>query len=398
MCDDKLIDSNNKAISITKRHLLVMMILVECCILTGCVQNVNTAIDQAEVTTCKKSSACAEYGDREINVSPYLLKELTWEMGSGKPKPIDFFDPKAVGTTEGLSEEEIEKFTILTPITDEMLFTRGKYVVKIQCNGMIIEGHISIVDTVPPVIEVPEQIEYEINSNILYKKDVVVSDNSNERLELLVDSSGVKTNIAGTYTVFYSAMDSSGNIGKASSEIIIAKEHEPTKAEADQLADELLESILSDHMTQSEQLKAIFDWCYSNIRYTSDSDKSSILQGAYDGIYFRAGDCYTFYATAAYMMDRCGIENLAVSRKGENATHYWSLVKVDGEWYHFDCSPHKGGFKCFMQTDEQVREYARKYEKEETYFEFDEKEMPERAKKEIYDGKSDEPYRKRIMD
>ncbi len=367
-----------KAIKVDLVIILMSMVSIP---LTSCLKQENIADPDVRELFIWDNKTMEQTQENGINVSPYLLKELTWEMGSKKPEPINFFDPSAVGTVEGLSEREIEEFSLLTPITNEMLYTKGKYIVKLQCNGFTIEGHLAVVDTTPPVIEVPKRMEYEINDTILYKKDVIVSDNSNEIPGLMVDSSEVKPNMAGTYTVYYSAVDSAGNKAEATAEIIIKQGHKAAEEEVNSLADNLLAEILTDDMTQLEQLKAIFDWCYSNIRYTSDADKSGILQGAYDGIYYRAGDCYTFYASAAYMMNRCEIENLAVSRRGDTATHYWSLVKTDEGWYHFDCSPHKGGYKCFMQTDEQVREYARKNEGEEGYFDFDEENVPERATK-----------------
>jgi len=148
----------------------------------------------------------------------------------------------------------------------------------------------------------------------------------------------------------------------------------------------LLDELLVDGMSKFEQAKAIFDWCNSNIRNTSTSDKSSILQGAYDGMYNRAGDCYTFFATASYLMERCGISNLPVTKRNDTTTHYWSLVNTGEGWYHFDSSPHKSGYKCFMQTDAQVIEYVEKNENNSEYFCFDETDMPDRETKIVYLG------------
>lgn len=321
---------------------------------------------------------------KHTNVASYLCNELVWEMGDQKPKPIDFFQEELIDAVDGLSKDAIDQFILVTPLTDKMLYTKGKYIIKMDCNGIIVDARLSVVDTTPPVIIVPEYMEYEIGETILYKKNVVITDNSGESLKLMLDSSEVKSNIAGTYKVYYSAVDSSGNKGTAETVIIIKQGHQPTKEEVDVLVDALLSSILTEDMTQFDQAKAIFEWCYSNIRYAADSDKSSLVQGAYDGIYYHTGDCYTYFATAAYMLNRCNIENLSVSRKSEDATHYWSLVNLGNGWYHFDSSPHKSGYKCFMQTDAQVKEYAKKNERQKDYFTFDESDMPNRAENVIY--------------
>lgn len=332
----------------------------------------------------------AEETDVKINpnLAAHLRRELIWEMGDRKPVPADFFKPEALGTAESLDEETVSRFFFAAPLTDEMLRTKGKYLVKIDCCGIVLNAHLAVTDTTPPVVRVPARTEYEIGDTILYKKDAEVTDNSGEDITLTVDPSEVKSNMAGTYKVYYSAMDSAGNIGTAETEIVIKKEHVPDKEETDMLADGILDAILEDGMMQLERAKAIFDWCHDNIRYTADADKSSLLQGAYDGMHYKAGDCYTYFATATYLMDRCGIDNLSVSRKSDSATHYWSLVNLGDGWYHFDCSPHKSGYRCFMQTDLQVEEYAKKNELKADYFMFDEPGMPDRAEM-VIDGNDD---------
>lgn len=341
-------------------------------------------VSEAETDEAAQREADENHVKINPNLAAYLLKELVWEMGSRKPVPADFFKPEALGAVDSLDDETVSRFFFAAPLADEMLCTKGKYLVKIDCCGIVLDARLAVTDTTPPVINVPARMEYEIGDTILYKKDVEVIDNSGENLKLMVESSEVKNNMAGTYKVYYSAIDSSGNIGKAESEIVIKKAHIPDKEETDALADRLLGSILTDGMTPVEWTKAIFDWCHDNIRYMADADKSSLMQGAYDGLYYKAGDCYTYFATAAYLMNRCGIENLSVSRKMDNATHYWSLVNLGDGWYHFDCSPHMNGYKCFMQTDLQVKEYAQKNEREAGYFTFDEPDMPDRAEAAIY--------------
>lgn len=384
-------NNNKRKNNLTPFYALAIIAAIAAIVflLCSCTSNDDTEMESAsEAETDEAERYSADESNIKINpnIAAYLQREFIWEMGSKKPIPADFFKPESLGTAESLDEETVSRFFFATPLTDEMLQKKGKYLVKIDCCGIVLDARLAVTDTTPPVINVPLRTEYEIGDTILYKKDVEVIDNSGEELNLMVDSSEVKSNMAGTYKVYYSVVDGSGNIGKAETEIVIKKAHIPDKEEVDALADELLGNILkiTDGMTPLEQAKAIFDWCHDNIRYMADAEKGSLVQGAYDGLHYNAGDCYTYFATAAYLMDRCGIENLSVSRKSDVATHYWSLVNLGDGWYHFDCSPHRNGYKCFMQTDSQVKEYATRNEQNADYFTFDEPGMPDRAEAAIY--------------
>lgn len=310
-------------------------------------------------------------------------EELVWEMGNAAPEPKDFFE---------LSEEDsiwVNSMNLVfeNSYDSEILKKRGRYVVKVESIAGEIECHLFVNDTTPPQIKAPQQITYNIGDTILYKKDVVVSDNSGENIELLVDTSEVKSNMAGKYPVHYSAMDSAGNVSNIDVWLIINKQHIPTEDDIKKLADQVLEQIIREDMSKYEKAFAIFTWCNKNICYTADAEKDSIVDGAYDGLYYMRGDCYTYFATAAYLMDICEIDNLPVSRKTNRGTHYWSLVNTGSGWYHFDCSPQKDYYLCFMQTDEQVQNYCKRIGKENLY-QFNHTDgMPEISTTIIYENK-----------
>lgn len=316
-------------------------------------------------------------------IATCLLPELVWEMG-GELKPSDFFDPVALETAFGLTEDDLDALEFETEPDEGMLHTAGKYEVRIRAGKQVLLAHLTVQDTTPPVITAPEPAAYHIGDAISYKKGVSVSDNSGEQLLPEIDNSNVLTNMAGTYYVYYAATDSSGNTGRAVAKITILPEHEATEEEVQALAADVLDSILTEGMSQYEQAEAIYDWCHGNIMSAMNADKSSVLQGAYDGLFHRKGDCYTFYAAASWLLTACGIDNIGVSRAGGTATHYWSLVNTGSGWYHFDCSPHAGGYKCFMQTDAQVRAYSAQHRATEKYYEFDEPDMPQRETEILY--------------
>jgi len=313
------------------------------------------------------------------NISQYLKKELVWEMAvNDYPKPKDFF-------MEDLPESVASQITYVNQIEETFWKQRGKYVVMLEYAGQTFEGHIFIKDTTPPVITAPERVEYDVNAIISYKSCVMVEDNSGEILKIDVDAGEVKSNIPGDYTVYFSAADNAGNVGRTQMAVTIKEKHIPTEEEIIELANQILTEIITNDMTKFQKAKAIFDWCRENIRYSADSEKGNILIGAYDGLHYHIGDCYTYFATASCLMDICGIDNLPVTQKMEHAVHYWSLVNTGNGWYHFDCSPNPSGFVCFMQTDEQIREYISKRENKGPTYLFDETDMPERATQVVFE-------------
>ena len=49
------------------------------------------------------------------------------------------------------------------------------------------------------------------------------------------------------------------------------------------------------------------------------------------------GDCYNYMAMCRAMYGAMGIESITVERCPINiSSHYWCLVKIDGQWYHCD--------------------------------------------------------------
>lgn len=346
-----------------KRAAFLLCTSIVCILFAGCgFKKVNSQSENPFSLTQDEKKLLSDLQDF---MKPYVC----WEVGTPFPKTEIFFDIEKA-KTQG---KEYESFFQNSGYLEDYSFRKaGDYEVKFHVSGKGFEGLIKVTDSEAPVIVLPqEETEYEPGSNILYRKGVTVSDNSGEA-KLVIYTADVNINVAGTYEVRYVATDESGNRTEAIRKIVIGQTKRATEEETFALAEKLLSEITTDNMTLYEKAEAIFYWCYNNIRFVADADKASVIQGAYDGMHYRTGDCYTFYATAEYLMNLCGIENRAVSRTGQTVTHYWSLVNVGDGWFHFDCSPHKKGYKCFMQTDAQVKEYALKNEKNPDYFDYQE--------------------------
>lgn len=142
----------------------------------------------------------------------------------------------------------------------------------------------------------------------------------------------------------------------------------------------VLNTIVTDGMTQREQARAIFDFTRTSIAYTGDSDKSDWQAGAYDGLTKRRGDCFTYYAVSRAMFTALGIDNLEVQRVGGPTSHFWNLINCGDGWYHFDATPRSSKmpkFESFMFTDEEAADYTARAGR--NYYTFDGSLYPERA-------------------
>ena len=243
-----------------------------------------------------------------------------------------------------------------------------------------------IVDDEAPVIEgVEDQTIYEGDS-ISYKSGVTVTDNWDEEVELEIDNSEVDLNTAGVYTVTYSATDTSGNTTVVTAQITVEEIPEGIENidEMNELAQEALEECLTDDMDEEEQLYAIFWYVKNHMSYTGSSDKSSYINEAINGFNYGYGDCFTYFSMMKAMMENAGFETIDVQRINGETDHYWSLVNLDGDWYHIDACPRSEAknpsWYCFLRTDAELEWFSENYF---GYYTFDTS---------LYPATPDEPY------
>jgi len=118
-------------------------------------------------------------------------------------------------------------------------------------------------------------------------------------------------------------------------------------------ADRVLAGIINDDMSQWQKATAIYRWVKGHLRYSGYSPVGNWVSGAWDGFRKCHGDCYTYYATSAELLNRAGMQTIEVIRSTDN-NHYWNLVNVDGNWYHFDPCPNRAGTDWCLVTDGQI--------------------------------------------
>jgi hypothetical protein len=285
------------------------------------------------VTTCDLQTASGVELDPQEFITSVVDATATTVTYSGEP---DF-------TTEGTHEVQLL-------VTDE--------------GGNTTEATASVevwLDTEPPVIEGVSDITTTVGGSVSYKRDVTVTDNLDENVELIIDNSGVDLNTIGEYTVTYRAVDSAGNEATATATVYVKAASADTATEdtIDAAADKILDSILTDDMTLYEKAEAIYWWCHDKIAYVDGTPKVSYVNGAYRGLVDRKGDCYTYAMTAKCLLTRAGITNMDIERIPEgDSMHYWNLIDIGDGWYHFDTTRRADGTTFFYWTDAQIKEYS----------------------------------------
>lgn len=216
-------------------------------------------------------------------------------------------------------------------------------------------------DTVAPQITGVKELTISAGDSVSYKKGVTVTDDHDPAPQLTVDASAANTNVIGDYTIVYTAADAQGNETTVSTTLHVKRPaiesvtEEIVNAEADQL----LSKILDDSMTEYEKAEAIYWWCHDKIAYSDGAPKVNWMQGAYQGIVMRKGDCYTYASTAKCLLTRAGIKNQDIERiRVGDSMHFWNIIDIGEGWRHFDTTRRVGGATFFYKTDAELMEYS----------------------------------------
>lgn len=237
-------------------------------------------------------------------------------------------------------------------------------------NEQIVTSHIKLeADTEAPVITGVKNITVLTNQSIAYKDGVKVTDNADPNIELSIDNSQVDLTQEGTYNVTYTAVDGAGN--EAKEEITVTVVYRPyTEDDLWALCDEILAQILHEGMSEKEKAEAIFNWVDWSIMYKGHAEKVTWVQGAYDGIKNRIGDCFNVACACHALYTRAGFETFMVERYPITyAQHFWNAIKIDGTWYFCDALTKEDGTRFFMWTAKQMKDYS---DSHRGYFYYDE--------------------------
>lgn len=100
----------------------------------------------------------------------------------------------------------------------------------------------------------------------------------------------------------------------------------------------ILGEIIDSSMNSHKKEKAIHDYIVKNVEYDTSLERYSAYNALNEGKTVCQG-----YALLAYkMLTQSGIECKIIAGSAGSASdsegHAWNLVKLDGKWYHLDCT------------------------------------------------------------
>ena len=277
------------------------------------------------------------------------------------PEAIDFFK-----NIVDASEVEAKFKTEVDPTELDKPYDISIELADIYGNKKTYETTITkIVDNEAPTITLPTSFVGYIGEAVAYRKDIVVTDNCFGEIDIVVDSSAVDTERAGSYKVKYTVTDKSGNTATAETVLVILE----TKYTYEQLINDKIKPLaatlgLSTSLSKEEQCKIIYAYVNSP-KASIDADKNIVLlpdshtnhsdwiTEAYLTLNTGSGDCFSYYAVSKAFFEYLGIENLDIQRTagvvvGGSNTHFWSMVNIGTEksprWYYFDGTRLAGKF------------------------------------------------------
>lgn len=305
------------------------------------------------VILCLSALSCKS---QDSALTSIQWKTLTWGVGAPLPLASDF--------AEGLPEGVTVKYA------QEYHFSKtGMYqleVVATDAKGRELRQTVNfnlVIDNEKPTIDGVKDLVSYVGEGISYRNGISVRDNCGGRVSLEVDSSAVDLQKAGEYPVTYRAVDAAGNVNAIT---VIAYVYDVRVTEADlyALLDPVIAQNIPSGVSKERQVRAVYEYVYYSIDYTSTSDKSDWVRAAYDGLRTGNGDCYTYFALSKAFFTRLGIENMDMKRTEGlvDERHYWNYVNIgtseSPRWYHYDATQIRGAQHsgCLL-TAQQVMAY-----------------------------------------
>lgn len=178
------------------------------------------------------------------------------------------------------------------------------------------------------------------------------------------DISTLNTAIPGAYAIRYQASDLAGNQTEVETEVYVLGDTPiATPEETSDIADKVLQTIITQDMTDDEKCAAVYDYVHA-IAYTGQVYSDDWQQNAYGMLTYRGGDCTGYYAASRLLLEHLGYLVLKVENQS-GFTHCWCLVSTDNgiSWRHFDPTCWRWGDEgCLcMVTDEELDLYAEQH-------------------------------------
>lgn len=123
----------------------------------------------------------------------------------------------------------------------------------------------------------------------------------------------------------------------------------------------IISEYITDDMSDYTRARVLHDWLIGN----ADYDLTYTRYDASGVLLYGSGVCDSYARAYQMLLAAAGIESIIVTGKAGSSpdsyeNHGWNLVKLDGSWYHIDCTwddPPSGGMEnhaYFCLTDEEM--------------------------------------------
>lgn len=295
-------------------------------------------------------------------VAPVMqLKQINWAVGTPMPDPKYFVASTAEADNyTGQYIGELPNFNSYADYTVQVQYTDAS-----GNKSPVYDAVLTLCkDTEAPAIAA-QDIECRVGDGIVWRNYVTLSDNCAGEISLSVDSSAVNTSREGSYTVYYTATDASGNVAKAQATVLVVTMNVTDEMLYTEI-DKVIARIITPDMDKAAQCRAIYQYVQGNIAYVNTSAKGDWKYAAYMALFSTGtGDCYSYFAASKAFFERLGIQNLDIQRLPgyTDNTHFWSLVNIGTAdapvWYHYDSTRLTADYNvsgCLL-TDAQVVAY-----------------------------------------
>lgn len=353
-----------------KKLILLISVIAAVIALSACAGGGGEAVTTELPVISGVRSNITVYADDSPEFIANALSEGVFTEG-GKP-----FEVKV----KILSREDGSEVTELT---------EGRYDLRYYCDDPAIEVvksslTIKPADTTAPEFSGIKDLVVYLGGTVSYRDGVTVTDNDDENVTFSVDATKVDLTRLGAYDVTYTATDKRGNTATVTAKVsvlgVLDGEDQGssvcTKEELDALCQSILEDILEDGMTDRQKAEAIYDRV-AKIKYVNSTEDRNWIGRAYTGLTTNKGDCVNYWAASKALLTMAGIPNYDIERLG-GPDHFWQIVFIDGNWYHFDACPtlKTNQFRCFLRTDSEVDAYSATRPDKPNYYAYDKESCP----------------------
>lgn len=178
-------------------------------------------------------------------------------------------------------------------------------------------------DSTAPVFSGLSDMTVEKNSAPDYAAGVNAHDSYDGDVAFSYNTDNVDLSKAGTYFIVYTAEDKTGNVATARRKIVVNID-----------STDIAALVAQEAATLSSDPEAIRDHIRNSIGYSSNWGGEYPV---WHGFTTKTGNCYVHALCFQAILEAKGFETMIIWC--ENKSHYWNLVKINGEWKHMDSTP-----------------------------------------------------------